>query len=86
MKPLSDDTTPEAHAVQIMLLRRMTPSQRAAIALRLRAAAHAAALDGIARRHPDATARERRLYLASQWLDDDTMKTVFGWDPEVRGR
>ena len=39
----------------------------------------------IRRRHPDATSREQQLRLASRWLPAETMRRVFGWDPDREG-
>ncbi len=44
------------------------------------------ALADIRYRHPDDTPRQRRMRLASRWLDADTMRRVFGWDPDLEGR
>ncbi|MBK7073147.1 MAG: hypothetical protein IPH44_12670 [Myxococcales bacterium] len=46
------DTTAAAEAVQLAVLRAMTPSQRFAIALDMSDAARQTALDGIRARHP----------------------------------
>ena len=58
------DTTAAAEAVQLAVLRAMTPSQRFAIALAMSDAARQTALDGIRARHPDydqrTAARRRR--------------------------
>ena|SRR5688572_24812029 len=84
-RTLSPDTTPEAEAVQIELLRRMTPAERFALVLRLNAQARALQMAGIRSRHPDASEEELRLRLASLWLDRETMIRMFGWDPDVEG-
>jgi hypothetical protein len=47
------DTTPEAWAAQIALLRRMDGSRRAALAFRLTRLAREASRAGIRARHPD---------------------------------
>ena len=47
------DTDPRAHEVQLAIYRRMTPSQRTAIALELSEAVRETARAGIRGRHPD---------------------------------
>lgn len=47
------DTSPDADAVQLAVLRAMTPSQRMQIAFDMSDAARQTALDGIRARHPD---------------------------------
>ena len=39
----------------------------------------------IRRRYGAISAREMQLRLASLWLDAETMRKVFGWDPDVNG-
>jgi hypothetical protein len=46
-------------------------------------AVHRLALADIRRRHPQADERERRLRLVSRWIDADTMRRAFEWDPDV---
>ncbi len=47
------DTTREAAAMQVAVYRRMSPTERVAIAARMSMAARAITLEGIRRRHPD---------------------------------
>jgi len=82
--PLSD-TSPEAERVLIDLYRRMPPSRKLKQVLDLNRTVELLALANIRRRHPDAGERELRLRLGSRWLDRETMRRVFGWDPEVEG-
>lgn len=49
----SRDTTPEAHAFQMAVYRKMTTERRLAIALELSEAARRTSLDGIRARHPE---------------------------------
>ena len=62
-------------------LRRMTGSERLARAISLRHAALALARVGIRARYGELPEREIRLRLASSWLDPETMRAAFGWDP-----
>jgi len=82
---LASDTDPRAEAVMLDILRRMTPVQRLRRSFALRQRVLTIARSRILRDHPQATAREIRLRLASLWLDADTMLRVYGWDPRVEG-
>ena len=79
------DTHPSIEQLQIEGYRRMTATQKLAIVSRLTRAVHALALADIKRRHPQAGDRERRLRLVSRFIDADTMRRVFGWDPDAMG-
>ena len=50
---LPDDTTPEAWAVQLEILRRMTGPERVAMAFEMSEAARALSEAGIRHRHPE---------------------------------
>lgn len=60
----SPDTSPEAHAVQIEIYRRMSPSRRGELALELSDALRRASLAGIRARHPEYDADQAFLALA----------------------
>ncbi len=49
----SRDTTPEAHAFQLAVYRRMTIDRRLELALEMSEAARRTSLDGIRARHPE---------------------------------
>lgn len=49
----SRDTTPEAHAFQLAVYRRMTIDRRLELALEMSDAARRTSLDGILARHPE---------------------------------
>ena len=51
--PYTTDTSPEAHAVQLELLRRMSPDERLEKAFSLSNGVRRMAMDAIRRRHPD---------------------------------
>ncbi len=81
-----DDTAPGAEAVLVEGYRRMSAAEK----LRRVADLNEAILDLAAARirgqyGQDVPERELRLRLASLWLDRDTMRRVFGWDPEEKG-
>jgi hypothetical protein len=83
---LSSDTDARAEAIMVEHLRRMTPGERLRRACELRAGAVALARAGLKSRHPSIGADELRLRLASLWLDPDTMRRVYGWDPRAAER
>lgn len=49
----ADDTTPEAHAIQLAIYRRMSVDERLTLAWEMSEAARRTTLDGIRARHPD---------------------------------
>ena len=85
MTTLSCDTHPRAEAVMIEILRRMTPAQRLQRSFALRDAAQGLARSRILVEHPGASPHEVQMRLASLWLDAETMRRVWGWDPDVEG-
>jgi hypothetical protein len=80
-----NDTDPRIERLQLEGYRRMTPTQKLAIVRGLTQAVHRLALADIQRRHPQAGERERRLRLVSRFIDADTMRRAFDWDPDARG-
>ena len=82
--PLSD-TSPEAEKLLIELYRRMPAWQKLRQVSDLTRMVQDLALCDIRRRHPHADEREQRLRLASRWLSADTMRKVYGWDPDQEG-
>jgi hypothetical protein len=85
VKPLSPDTEPKAEEIMLGIYRRMPITQKLKQVSELTRAIQEAALADIKRRHPDADERELKMRLASRWLDAETMRRVFGWDPEREG-
>jgi hypothetical protein len=83
-RPLSD-TSPEVEKVLIELYRRMPNWQKLRQVSELTRAVQELALCDIRRRHPHADEREQRLRLASRWLTAETMRKVYGWDPDKEG-
>ena len=60
LRPMVErDTTPDAHRVQIEVLRRMGPARRARLSLSMSEDARHLALEGIAKRRPELDARGR---------------------------
>lgn len=85
MKLLSD-TSPEARRRLIEHWRSVPPEEKAAIVGRLNRAVLALAQARQDAWYPDATPEERRLRLASLWIDRESMIRWWGWDPDERGR
>jgi len=85
MRTLSEDTSLEAERVMVDGYRRMSAARKAAQVSALTLGVQRIALSGIQQRHPHAPERERRLRLASLWLDRSIMVNVFRWDPKIEG-
>jgi hypothetical protein len=85
MKLLSD-TSADARARVIERWRSTTPEERLAEVGRMNRAALSLAQHRHDAWYPEATPEERRLRLASLWVDRDAMIRWWGWDPEERGR
>ena len=85
VKTLAADTDPRAEAVMIERLRRMTPAARLHRAFELRTAALTLARARIRRQYGALSEREITIRLAALWLDGETMRKVYGWDPRREG-
>ncbi|MCB9763738.1 MAG: hypothetical protein H6739_28475 [Alphaproteobacteria bacterium] len=83
---LRTDTHPAAEHVLVEGYRRMSSADKAKRLVELTHGAQEMALSRLRAQYPDDTARQRQLRLAALWIDDDTMRRAFGWDPEVEGR
>jgi len=77
------DTSPEVEAYIAEGYRRMTPSAKIARVVALNAALLSLAEADERRRNPNADQREIDLRVASRWLDAETMRRAFGWDPQT---
>ncbi len=78
------DTHPDAEHVMVEHLRRMTPAARLHRASELRAAVLTLARSRIRKWYGDIDEREMLFRLASLWLDADTMRRVYDWDPDAK--
>lgn len=86
MKPLFDDTTPEAERVLVEGYRAMSPAQKLQRILSLNRMVRQLATARLRARYgADMPERELRLRLAALHLPRDVMVNVFGWDPEEHG-
>lgn len=79
------DTHPDIEAVLVEGYRRMSVAEKMARVRALTLAVQELALVDVRRAHPDADEREQALRLASRWLDPETMRRAFGWDPATQG-
>jgi hypothetical protein len=81
----ASDVHPDVETIVIRGWRLMSPAQKVAQVRHLTRTARRFSLAGIRDRHPEASAEEIRLRLASFWLSRETMIRLFGWDPDVQG-
>jgi hypothetical protein len=81
----SPDTSPEVEALQVALLRRLTPAQKWRQVCELVAAGDSLALAGLRQRHPGAGSDELRLRLAALKYERELVLAAFGWDPAQQG-
>jgi hypothetical protein len=80
------DTHPRIEAMMVQACRQMTPAEKLARVQALNEGVLQMAAARIRRQYEPASERELRLRVAALWLDDETMRRVFDWDPEVQGR
>ncbi len=80
-----DDTSPEVEALLIEGYRRMSPAQRARRMIDLMRTVEILTMARIRAEHPNASDQEVKLRLGSRWLDAQTMRTVYRWDPDREG-
>lgn len=66
--------------------RQMTPAQKMERVQALNETVLQMAAARIRAEYQPKTEHELRLRLACLWLDDETMRRVFDWDPAVKGR
>lgn len=76
-----DDTSPDAWRALLGLYRKMPPEERLRRVAALNRMTRTMALSGMRERHPDASEEEIRLRCAALWLDRDTMRRAYGWEP-----
>jgi hypothetical protein len=82
----ASDTTPPVEALLLEGYRRMSGAQKLERMAALNRMARELALVDLRRRHPNDTPDQRRMRLASRWLDPSLMRDAFGWDVEREGR
>jgi hypothetical protein len=87
MKTQSIDTSPVIENMLVEGYRRMSPAQKLQRVEALNQAVRQLATARLRQQYgPDLPARELQLRLAALWLSDETMRRVFGWDPDLQGR
>jgi len=87
LRPLAEDTSPEAEAEAILIehYRGLEVHERIAIAMDLTRMADEASLEGIRLRYPEASEREQKLRLFALKYGRDLAVAAYGWDPLVEG-
>lgn len=80
MHRLADDTPRDIEQRQIEAWRRMTPSEKLSLVIRLSDTVRQLALAGVRQRYPDASPREQFLRLAMVTLGDDLARKAY---PEI---
>ena len=85
MKTLSPDTTPEAEAVLLELLRRAPVWKRLQMVDQMHEVLRQLAMADIRRRHPHADNDEIKRRLAARVLSRTEVINAYGWDPDVEG-
>ncbi len=80
MPDRTSDTSADADAVQLELLRRMSPAEKLRLMTELTWAAEQVALAELRRRHPEASDEELFLRLAVRRLGRDVVRAVYGRD------
>jgi len=85
MKTLSPDTTPEAEAVLLELLRRAPVWKRLQMIDQMHEVLRQLAMADIRRRYPHADNDEIKRRLAARVLSRTEVINAYGWDPDVEG-
>ena len=85
MKPLSPDTSAEAQRKQFELMRRLSPSEKLALAFELVDAMRDLILADVRHRFPQADDAEiRRRFIARVLAREDVIR-AYGFDPKAEG-
>ena len=85
MKSLSPDTSPEAEAVLLDLLRRAPIWKRLQMVDQMYETLRLLTMADLRRCHPDADEDELKRRLAARALNREDVIAAYGWDPELRG-
>jgi len=75
--PFAADTSPEAHRVQMEILRRLSPEQRLRQAFELTELARAISAAGVRARHPDYTEHQVHMAVIRLTLGDELFHRVY---------
>lgn len=83
MKPLSQDTTPEAQRKHYELMRKLSPEQRLSMAFALTDATRELVLADLHHRFPEANENEiKRRFIARVLSREDAIR-AYGFDPKA---
>ena len=85
MKPLSPDTTPDAQRKQVELMRRLSPSQKLALAFALTDTMRDLILADLRQRFPQADETEIRRRFIARVLPREDVIRAYGFDPRTEG-
>jgi hypothetical protein len=85
MKPLSRDTSPEAHELIYELLRNASAGKKIALTFDLIQTTRLLVLAGLRHRFPHASDDELRRRLISRLLAREDVIGAFGFDPNAEG-
>ena len=82
MRPLAEDTSPEAERVLIELLRKASPAQKMQMVLSANRTARSLALAGLRERYPGESPERLRRHLADLWLGPELAAKAYGPLPD----
>ena len=85
MKPLSQDTTPEAQSKHYELMRKLSPEQRLSMAFALTDATRNLILADLRHRFPDANENEIKRRFIARVLSREDVIRAYGFDPKAEG-
>jgi hypothetical protein len=85
MKPLSQDTTPEAQRKHYELMRKLSPEQRLSMAFALTDATRNLILADLHHRFPEADENEIRRKFIARVLSRKDVIRAYGFDPKAEG-
>jgi hypothetical protein len=85
LAPRLTDTSPEARAEWIRLLRQMTPQEKMLRLEDLNRTGREMVRAGLRRRHPDASEEELRRRFIALMLEPDLVLKAYGFDPREEG-
>jgi hypothetical protein len=85
MKPLSPDTSADAQRMQFELLRRLSPSQKLALAFELTDTMRDLVLADLHHRFPHADDTEIKRRFIARVLPREDVIRAYGFDPQAEG-
>ena len=85
MKPLSQDTTPEAQRKHYELMRKLSPEQRLSMAFAVTDATRNLILADLHHRFPDANENEIKRRFIARVLSREDVIRAYGFDPRAEG-